>query len=352
MARSNGSGQSWPYLFRVFTVLCAVILLLAQDGAAAASGGALEVCLTYEGLTRWAVPALFLLWGMFALEDGRGADLTGMSLGWLLPAFVTLVLWSAVYAMAECLLAGGGLSLHGFLARLRDAALGDTASHLWLLWPLLGLYLVLPVLRRFVSAAGRWEVVYFLVLCFLFASVLPLWSALSPHGVLPALLERLRVHLVLGFAGCFVGGWYLRHYTIGRVPEFLLYILGVCGMILTLMGDRLLGGGRALWYDYTAPGVVLTAAAFATLFRYVLGISDERSRRQGVRSLGGYVFGVYLIHRIWVLLFRWLGFGLLDFNPLLSIPLLALLVFVLSIPFAWLLGRIPGAGRWLTGSGQ
>lgn len=69
-----------------------------------------------------------------------------------------------------------------------------------------------------------------------------------------ALLERLQVHLVLGYAGYYVAGWYLRHYTIGRVPEFLLYLLGILGLVLTLGGDALLGGGRELWYSDTAPG--------------------------------------------------------------------------------------------------
>ena len=59
------------------------------------------------------------------------------------------------------------------------------------------------------------------------------------------------------------------HYTIGRVPEFILYLLGILGMVFTLMGNTLFGGGRELWYLYTSPNVVLTALALCALFRYV-----------------------------------------------------------------------------------
>ena len=349
MARSSDRNQGWPHMFRAFAVLCAIVLLLAQSGTAAVGSGTAswQVFHIYEGFTRWAIPALFMLWGMFALEDSRSADLGGMALGYLLPTFVILVVWSALYALVARLLGGEGLSLAGFLSQLKAAALGETHFHLWLLYPLLGLYLVLPVLRRFVSAASRWEVIYFLLLCFLFACILPVWAALRPSAVLPNLLTRMNVHLVLGYAGYFVGGWYLRYYTISRISEFVLYILGAGGFVLTFFGSRLLGGGWELWFSYTAPGVALSAAAFCVLFRYVLGISDERSRRQGVRSLGGYAFGIYLFHQIWVLIFRWFGFTVLDFSPALSVPLFALRFFVLSIPFAWLLCRIPGAGRYL-----
>lgn len=340
--------MGWPGFFRVFAVLCAIMLLLAQQGQEmTSSAGYLQVLSVYEGLTSWAIPALFMLWGMFALEDGKPYFRSAM-LGLALPAFCLLVFWGAVYAIVAHLLGGGVLSWGGVWAALVSAARGNTYRHLWVLYPLVGLYLVHPVIHRFTSSASRGEVRYFLALCFLFANLLPLWAAFHPDSVAAAQLERLRVHLVLGWVGCYVGGWYLRHYTIGRAPEFIIYILGILGLVLTLMGPRLIGGSRELWYLYTSPNVVLTATAFCTLFRYVLGISEERSRRRAVYQVGCYAFGIYLVHQIWVLVFQWFGISLLSFTPVLSVPVFALVFFLLSLPFAWLLYLIPGVGGYLT----
>ena len=212
----------------------------------------------------------------------------------------------------------------------------------------MGLYLVHPVLHRFTSSASRGEILYFLALCFLFASVLPVWAAFRPDNVVVGLLQRLQVHLVLGYVGYYVAGWYLHHYTIGRVPEFVIYLLGILGLALTLLGSRFVGGSRDLWYGYTAPGVAMTAVALCTLFRYVLGISEERSRRRAVYEVGCYAFGIYLFHQIWALVFRWFDISILAFAPVISIPFFALVFFLLSLPFAWLLYLIPGAGKWLT----
>jgi len=46
----------------------------------------------------------------------------------------------------------------------------------------------------------------------------------------------------------------------------------------------------------------------------------------------------------WVLIFARLGISLLSFSPVLSVPLFALVFFLLSLPFAWLISLIPGVG--------
>ena len=341
----------WPGFFRVFTVLCAIMLLLARQGQqlTTAGSGAWQVLSVYEGLTLWTVPALFMLWGMSALEEGKpqvSSSLTGL----VLPAFGLLVFWGVVYAIVPPLLAGqgGSFTLAGLADLLLSAVRGDTYFHLWVLYPLIGLYLVHPVLHRFTASASQGEIRYLLGLCFLFTALLPLWSAFRPASVLAGLLDRLQVHLVLGWVGCYVGGWYLRHYTIGRIPEYVLYILGVLGLVLTLMGHRLTGGSREPWQRLMAPNVLLTAAAFCALFRYVLGVSEERSRRRAVSQIGDCALGVYLIHQLWALIFQRLGLSLLAFSPALSVPLFALAFFLLSLPFAWLISLIPGAGPRLT----
>lgn len=338
MAKST-KNAGWPGFFRLFAVLCAVMGLLARQGG---NTGTFRV---YVLLTLWAVPALFMLWGMSALEDGGSASLSGMALGYVLPTLAMLLLWGTVYAVTAHVLAGGSFSLGLVWSKLLAVLRGSAPAYLNLLYPLIGLYLVLPVLRRFTASASRGEVRWFLALCFVFSALLPRWLALRPNDVLPQLLDRLELSVTAGYVGYFVGGWYLYHYVIGRVAEYILYILGAGGLALTLMADRF--PGLSLDSD-TAPGVVCTVAALCVLFRYVLGISEERSRRRSVYRLGQYAFGAYLVCPLWGLLLGWLGADVTAFPAALSVPFFALVYFALSIPVALLLGMIPGAGRWLT----
>ena len=339
----------WSGFFMVFTVLCAILMILAQEGMGLVTqgGGSWQVLNIYKGLTRWAVPALFMVWGMCAMEGGK-PNFRSTLLGLALPCFVMLVFWGALYAVVGHLLGGGALSWRGVWNALVAAAKGETYFHLWVLYPLIGLYLVHPMIHRFTASASRKEVCYFLTLCFLFGSLLPVLAAFYPNNPVVGLMQRLDIGMVVGYVGFYVVGWYLHHYTISRLAEFFIYILGVLGLFLTILGDRFFGGGTALWQSYTAPGVAMTAVAVCTLFRYVLGISEERSRRRAVAELGCYAFGIYLFHQIWMLVFRWFGISVLAFAPVFSIPLFTVVVFLLSAPLTWLLYLIPGAGKWLT----
>lgn len=164
----------WPGFFRAFTVLCAIMLLLAQEGqgGVAVGSGPWQILSVYEGLTSWTGPS-----PVHALGDVRSgggeARLASSMLGLALPALCLLVFWGALYAVAAHLLGGGALSWSGVWAALVSAAKGNTYHHLWVLYPLIGLYLVHPVIHRFTSSASRGEIRYFLILCFLFASLAP-----------------------------------------------------------------------------------------------------------------------------------------------------------------------------------
>ena len=120
-----------------------------------------------------------MAWGMAALEEGK-PSLTGALAGLVLPAFCLLLFWGAAYALAAHLLGGGAVSWSGILGALRSAALGDVYFHLRVLYPLLGLYLVTPVLRAFVRGAGRGDFHWFFLLVFVFTFLLPTLLRLRP----------------------------------------------------------------------------------------------------------------------------------------------------------------------------
>lgn len=90
------------------------------------------------------------------------------------------------------------------------------------------------------------------------------------------------------------------------------------------------------------------AAAVFVLFRYVLGISEERNRRQRMSGVAKISFGIYLVHDLFIMLFRGVNITTLTFAPALSVPVLTAAVFLLSFAAAWLLSKIPLLGRYLT----
>ena len=356
MAQKIDGRLAYADLLRAFATLAVVILHLAgsQMGAVAVSSSAWGVFNLYDGLVRWCVPVFVMLSGMFLLDPKRGLPLSKLLFHNALRILVCLVLWGGVYAAAEYLLDGGRLTWAGVGNALLGALRGNTHYHLWFLYMILGLYLVTPILRAFVRGASRGDFHWFFLLAFLFASLLPTAFRLWPNAthIVKIWYDRLAIQTVLGYVGFYVAGYYLKEYTLGRLAEAVIYVLGVLGAVATVWGTRVLslrsGGLDDTLYGYFSPNVVCFAVAVVVLFRYVLGVSDERSRRQRLGGVARIAFGVYLVHDLFLMLLRHFGVTTLSFAPVASVPVLAAGVFLCSLAVAWLISKIPFVGRWLT----
>lgn len=305
----------------------------------------------YNSLVRWCVPVFVMLSGAFLLDPKKSERLPILFLR-ILRIFAALVVWAAVYALVNHVAAGGSLSLRGFKSALWSAVLGNTHYHLWFLYMIIGLYLVTPILRAFVRGASRADFHWFFALTFVVAFLLPTLLKFRPSQTVSLYLSRLDIHLVLGYVGYYVAGYYLKHFTINRVAEAILYVLGAAGGFATVYGTSVLsrraGAFNDLLYSNMAPNVCAMAVAVFVLFRYVLGISDERDRRRRMSGVAKLSFGIYLVHDLFIMLLRAIGITTLSFSPVLAVPLLSGAVFLLSFAAAWLISKLPFVGPYLT----
>jgi len=359
MAQKIDGRLAYADLLRVFATMAVIVLHLAggQMATVPVASSAWQVFNLYNGLMRWCVPVFVMLSGMFMLDPKRSLPLSKLLFHNGLRVFLALLFWGAFYALVDCVAAHGfgSLTFSVYLSALRAALLGaDTHYHLWFLYMILGLYLVTPILRAFVRGASRGDLHWFFLLCFLFASLLPALFKLWPNATAPlhAWYDKLSIQLVLGYVGFYVAGWYLKEYTISRVAEIIWYVLGILGAVVTVWGTRVLslraGTLAEIFYSFFSPSVVLFSVAVVILFRYVLGVSDERSRRQRLSGVARISFGIYLVHDLFLMALRYFGITTLSFAPVLSVPILAAVVFLCSFALAWLIHHIPFLGWWLT----
>lgn len=345
-------------LLRVFASFAVIVCHLSSRYISAVPMGTQDwqIFNLYNGLVRWCVPVFVMLSGMFMLDPKKGLPLTKLLFHNCLRILVCLMFWGGVYAVVGYCMDGGSFTWAGLWNAILNALRGDTRYHLWFLYMILGLYLVTPILRAFCRGASRGELHWFLFIAFLFASVLPtafqLWPKAQCMPVLKLWYERLDVQLIMGYVGYYVAGWYLREYTLNRVAEALIYVLGVIGATVSVWGTNLLSHAAGkldlTLLSYFAPNSVCFSVAIVVLFRYVLGVSEERSRRQRLGGVAQVAFGVYLIHDLFLTLLEELDITVLSFAPVASIPLLAMAVFLCSFAMAWVIHWLPFIGKWLT----
>ena len=361
MARTENGRLAYADLLRVLACIAVVIFHIATNWQGQATGSAWTVMSTYAALMRWCLPMFVMLSGAFLLDPQKSVRLRDVFLRYILRVLAALLVWGIIYALIDYGHTGWRFTWAGVKSAFRHILWADTHYHLWFLFVMLGLYLVTPILRAFVKGAARRDFHWFFLLAFLCCCLLPVLRAIWPDWLaIPlAWLDKMDIHLVLGYVGFYVAGYYLKHYTLGRIAEFTIYILGILGAVATVWGSGVFSGSLTLTVlglsasnspllGFLAPNIVFMSVAIFVLFRYVLGVSEERSRRQRFSGVAWVTFGIYLVHDLFIMLLEYLNISTLSFNPVISIPVLAAVVFLCSFAVSWLISRIPFLGHYLT----
>lgn len=356
MTRTVEGRLAYADLLRVLAAIAVVVLHVSATWFGQTAVGSTEwtVLCTYDALTRWCVPMFVMLSGAFLLDPKKSVRLRDIFLKYILRILIALVVWGTFYALLDYGHTGWHFTWAGIKSALSHVLWTDTHYHLWFLYMMIGLYLVTPILRAFVRGASRGTFHWFFLLTLVFYSLLPTLQALFPNQMeLPVTwANRFNIHLVLGYVGYYVAGYYLKNYTLGRVAEFALYILGILGAVTTVWATSALsrhqGSFCDVLFEYRSPNVVFMSVAIFVLFRYVLGVSDERSRRQRLGGVAKITFGIYLVHIFFIILLEHFGITTLSFNPIISVPVLSAAVFLCSFAVSWLISKIPLLGRYLT----
>lgn len=329
---------------RVFASLAVMVLHLAAQhwGDADLGSAAWRAFNGWNAAVRWCVPVFVMISGALFLE--RPADIKRLLGRHVARVAVAFVFWSGVYALVS--------ARRYPLVRWQivyEFVRGH--YHLWFLYMIAGLYLLVPLLRAIVTAKRLGA--YFLLLTFLFGFLLPELTgviALYTNHLgadLQAALQTVDLRFVMGFSGYFALGYFLNRRALSRGEELAIYALGVLGFLVTLFGTRVVslraGAPSSLLYGYCTVNVLCEAAAVFTLFKQRLKLE---SRLLG--ALSGASFGAYLIHALVIdtLQFRF-GVDTLSLNPLLSVPLLAAATFVCAYGASLVLRKIPVARDYI-----
>lgn len=184
----------------------------------------------YDGLQRWNVPVFVMISG--ALLLGKEMSLKQLYSKKIIRMIIVFIFWSLLYACWDFLTN----DQHGIKHFILEVAFGH--YHLWFLYMLIGLYMIVPLLNTIVKNKRLTK--YFLILALVFAFTLSglndIMEQIVPSlsEVLTTVLSKMQLNFVLGFSGYFVLGYFLYRTQISRRTEIIIYILGLLGVIFTI----------------------------------------------------------------------------------------------------------------------
>jgi len=328
----------WLDAARVIAIFAVVFLHVAATVVTGRDVGSADWWYgnVYDSLVRWCVPVFIMISGALLLGSGRQESVADFYRRRMTRICVPLVAWTLVFLFWRGEQASFSLAGVDAAAAVRRIASGKPHYHMWFLFMILSLYLFTPFIRILVRHASRREL-------WLLAALL--FGVAALHEVFVAFVERgvsLFVFWFLSYLPYFLCGHLIATSTRTPSRPLLLAVFGGA-VLLTALGCYFLAGVRGLehgLYFYAYLSITVIPMSISLMWMFKLRRLDGASGQQ-VRRLSELTLGIYLIHPVILETFRHVAFRQEDVYPLLSVPLVTVLVFTASLLCAFVIHRIP-----------
>ncbi len=310
----------------------------------------------YASFSRWCVPVFLMISGALFLNQGKPVNIVKLYKKNILRIVTALLVWSFLYAVFQYLSIE---RYHNLSSLVGLTIIGH--YHLWFLYLILGLYLVLPILKKI--SENKTVFLYFLIISFVFTFMLPLiieicksflpqqtWEMFESHPYFLKALEGnfnlLNPKLVIGYVFYFMIGHYINIRFINARHVKLIAIGGITGCFCIIIGTYYTTSLKNCFYGefYHYLNIFPLFEAIA-VFCLIKLVSQHHTGRI-LDKLSKTSFGTYLIHPMLIETFISYGLDTLIFPPLFSIPLIVFIIYILSTLIILVLLQIPGINRY------
>jgi surface polysaccharide O-acyltransferase-like enzyme len=312
-----------------------------------------QVSNIYSTAGKFSICIFIMVSGLLFLNPKKNITIKALYRKNILRIVTAFIFWSVAYALFGLYvkIKMNGFStgqLHGFFI---DFVTGN--YHMWFCYMIIGIYMIVPFLRLISSDEKLMK--YYIILSVIFMSTMPV-ILLLPNAVsipINIVVTQLRMNFVLGWVGIFILGYYLSVCTITKKAETILYILGIAGLIFTIVVNSLMSirnnQSYEPLYDLTNINILLTAIAVFVYFRlHVSKVEFSERAKKLILILSECSFGVYFIHVFFIIMFQQYGLDKLLYNAVIAVPVLSVAGFVFSTIVIYIFRKIPFARDYLS----
>ena len=298
-------------------------------------------CLAMNTLNRTGVPLFFMISGYLHLNSGGSVDVGRFYRRNIPKLLVPLCVWTLIYSLYSAWHGGTGFRVADYLAALLN---NGSAYHMWFVYTMLGMYLLIPFLKRIVDGCTRKQL------------WLLLGIVLFPTTLRPMVNVSLPVYLYLfeplveGYVGYLLFGYLLATAKLSRRARLLVYAGGVFGYGWGTFGNLLTASAESIPLPFNLGYSVnhyLCAGAIFVFVRAVFERHESFLAPAGPVLAGAsdLVFGVYWVHVLVLSVVN--DVVLADLTVMELVAVQTVLTAVVSFGFAWVVSKVPGLRRAL-----
>ena len=287
------------------------------------------ICLISFNSLCFAVPIFVMITGYLQLNPEKEYNFKKS----LIRIISVLFIFGVFYAWMELVFIEHSISFSQIGKAIINMLQGNSWVHLWYLYMLIGLYLIIPFLRTWLKYASDREIKYFLILNFVFNSVL---VRFAHYGISSAFYIQISTifpfYLVLGY--------YLGNYQ-GKISKKVIGIAwGVCLISIYLVASVF----RIIFDAYNYNNIITVAMVILIFltFKSLPEIHMSGHIRAYINSCSRCSFGIYILHMVFVnALYKFLKVNPYKYYTIIFWIIISVVIFILSWITSWLLMKLP-----------
>lgn len=293
-----------------------------------------------ENNMMWAVPTFVMVTGVLQLDSRKKLTWRKLYSRYMLRIVIALTACCILFRIFDMLMDGEPMTFAGLLKAFEELVTAKCWGHLWYLYLLIGLYVLLPFYRMITEHATDRELLYLCGAYGLFVSIIPMIEGFGLHvGFYISESIIYPLYLLLGHM------IYAERIMISRRAGLLLLVGST--MLILLMDYLKYAASADLpaeLFGYASPIVIVQTIGFFSL----VCKGRQKGERRLLTVLDGCSFGVYLIHMVFIrLLFRYMEWNPYETEwPFLALTAVVFGIMICSLGIVWILKRIPGI-RWI-----
>ena len=307
-----------------------------------------QVLNIYDSFARMSVPIFFMLSGIFFLDPNRAFSIKKLYKKNILRLVTTFVFWSALYAVFFTW--NDYRTFNAEVWGVIFEAFKEGHFHLWFLFRMIEIYVMVPFLRKI--AEEKKIILYLIAFCGYIGIILPSYYEFPVSSTVTFAERGINLDITFGYVGYFFAGYYLAHYNLKKWIKVATYLLGVAGLISTIIVTSVeslkKGEHYDLPYQYLTPNVFfMSTAVFLLVKEKLYSKSVSNLFRRVLTEFSTYSFGIYLIHVLLIFLVWKTGVTTLFSTPILSVPILTVVIFCSSYICVKGMAQVPIIKRFI-----
>ena len=292
------------------------------------------------GLCNAAIPLFLMISGALLLNEEKPFNARKfLKNSWLFLVLIT-ILWTVFYGWFY----GYGLpmlthqptSFSTFINYLICFE-GSDYPHMWYMYMIIGMYLLIPVLRLFVKKENKNYIFWIIVVCLLIQFIPKTLGVLTVDAefTIKDFMSQFFLNPATGYIAYFFLGWYLSTFELSKNKRKILYALGIICGILAIWAVQTYIPVIPTVRNYVYSGNDIVSLLYSVaIFVFVLAVCKDRENNSPqLKSLSRFTFGIYIIHVVFLELFLNIIYPYSSFTaqiPLAYVLITFLFVFVLS----------------------